>query len=58
MKLFAIFWATNYGERVALVWAKTATQARNLVEDVWDGYEIQEVPISKTPEVVFVRGGN
>lgn len=60
-KLYVATWYTNYGERVALIWAANIDEARVLVLETgaWPGYQLDELDVVMPQEssVIFVKGG-
>jgi nicotinamide mononucleotide adenylyltransferase len=56
--VFIASWNTNYGEKVALIYAKDFTHARKLIEDsAWDNYELEPIILPTEYQVLFIKGG-
>ena len=60
-RLYIASWDTNYGEKVALIWASTVDEARALALDkgAWPDFNIDELGVMPDEsEVLFVKGGD
>lgn len=60
-RLYVATWTTNYGEMVALIWARTIDEARMLALDkgAWPDFEIDELGcMPDESEVLLVKGGD
>ena len=59
-RLYVASWDTNYGEKVALIWAQTIDEARMLALDkgAWPDFMVDELGVMpQESEVLFVKGG-
>ncbi len=60
-RLYVASWVTNYGEQVALIWARTIDEARLMALDkgAWPGFECEELGVMpEESAVLFVKGNN
>lgn len=59
-KLFKFTWTTNYGERVALVEAKTQLQAEKLfdVGTLWDDVCCEQIELEGVERIISIEGGD